>query len=216
MRSTLTTGVALLAAALVCPAPASAQLPHAVIRGGVAFPKGDYDQTTEGEDMYAQIGWTAGAELRFAMTTNLDVFVSYDRISNPVDAGEVQAAIGTFNDVSSDNHVAQVTMAGFRLEAATTTNTAIALHGGFGMASFKPGDYTIANEGEMMWESDRRTTVAGGFSVTIYRFEAAFRYYPLGTFSNGGTVDTGDDQLEMQEVRAPVSVMTLTLGVLVP
>jgi hypothetical protein len=200
----------------VTAAPLAGQLPRVAVRGGVAFPKGDYDQTTEGLDMFAKVGWTAGGELRFGLTENLGVFLSYDRISNPVDEVELEASIGTINRISSDNHVAQMTMIGFRMEDEVVPNTSIALHGGYGLAAFKPGNYAIQDESEVMWESDRHMSVAGGFSVTIYGVEAAFRFYPMGTFSHGGTVESDGDESDAGVVRAPVRVMTLTLGYVFP
>ena len=203
-------GAAVLAA-LLAATPVLAQ-GRVVVRGGVAFPMGDYDQTAERLDMYAKAGWTAGAELRLPMVENITFFASYDRISNPIDEEEVAAAIGTLEDFESDDHVAHVTLAGLRLEGSPVPSTSLAVHGGVGMAAFQPGAYSVEGA-EATFDSARRMTVAGGVSLTLHRMEAAFRFYPLGTFEHDGTVVVGDDEYEREDVQAPVKVMTLTLGI---
>ena len=180
-------------------------------RGGFAFPMGDYDQTSEGLDMYAKAGWTGGLELRLPLVENMNFFVSYDRIVNGVDEDEVEAAIGTTEELSADSHVADVALAGIRFVGSPVPNATLAIHGGVGLASFQPGSYSVEGA-ESSFDSARRMTLAGGFSLTMYRVEAAFRFYPLGTFEHDGRILIGDDEFEREDVQAPVKAMTLTLG----
>ena len=210
MRIT-TTGLAVLALGMLS-APAAAQMPTLTVRGGFAFPKGDYDQTTEGADMFARVGWTAGAEARFFVTDNLALFTSYDRLSNPVDEADFEDnLVGTLDGISVDSHVAHMTMGGLRMEGELVPDATLALHGGLGLAVFKPGDYAIRDGQAVAWDSDRHASLAGGLSITLHRVETMFRFYPFGTFENQGHV-TNEDAESETATRSPVRVMTLTVG----
>ena len=87
----------------------------------------------------------------------------------------------------------------------------LTVHGGLGLAVFKPGDYAIRDGQAVAWDSDRHASLAGGLSITLHRVETMFRFYPFGTFENQGHV-TNEDAESETATRSPVRVMTHTVG----
>jgi len=208
-----------VAAALLCllaPLAGAHGQTRIVVRGGAAFPMGDYDQTAEGLDLFARIGWTAGLELRVPVVESMALFASWDRVSNPVDEKELEEAGGITARVTADDHVANAVMVGLRLEGSPSPNTLLGIQGGVGLAAFDMADYAVEDGNQVTWDSARKFAFMGGFSFAVSRVELAFRFYPLGHFHHDGRVDTGRDEVLLEDIPAPVRVSTITLGVILP